>query len=111
MCPGQYLPAPLSVRTTEPEGIVRVYTLLRYFKQNGRAGRGPAELNQGTTVSSASSSVFFRYERLCFSGGILYCPPFKNPCLSLPGNKKGVIGKKGLRTLFCRVFPGSYDNP
>lgn len=32
--------------------------------------------------------VFFRYERLCFSGGILYRQPFKSRCLSLPGNKK-----------------------
>ena len=32
--------------------------------------------------------VFFRYERLCFSGGILYRQPFKSHCLSLPGNKK-----------------------
>ena len=32
--------------------------------------------------------VFFRYERLCFDGGILYRPSFKNHCLSLPGNKK-----------------------
>ena len=31
---------------------------------------------------------FFRYERLCFSGGILYRQPFKSRCLSLPGNKK-----------------------
>lgn len=32
--------------------------------------------------------VFFRYERLCFDGGILYRQPFKSRCLSLPGNKK-----------------------
>mgnify|MGYP007061166073 CR=1 FL=1 len=32
--------------------------------------------------------VFFRFERLCFSGGILYRQPFKSRCLSLPGNKK-----------------------
>ena len=32
--------------------------------------------------------VFFRYDRLCFSGGILYRQPFKSHCLSLPGNKK-----------------------
>ena len=32
--------------------------------------------------------VFFRYERLCFSGGILYRQPFKSRCLPLPGNKK-----------------------
>ena len=32
--------------------------------------------------------VFFRYERLCFDGGILYRPSFKSRCLSLPGNKK-----------------------
>lgn len=32
--------------------------------------------------------VFFRYERLCFSGGILYRQPFKSRWLSLPGNKK-----------------------
>ena len=32
--------------------------------------------------------VFFRYERLCFGGGILYRQPFKSRCLSLPGNKK-----------------------
>ena len=32
--------------------------------------------------------AFFRYERLCFDGGILYRPSFKNRCLSLPGNKK-----------------------
>ena len=32
--------------------------------------------------------VSFRYERLCFDGGILYRQPFKSRCLSLPGNKK-----------------------
>ena len=32
--------------------------------------------------------AFFRYERLCFSGGILYRQPFKSRWLSLPGNKK-----------------------
>ena len=32
--------------------------------------------------------VFFRYERLCLDGGILYRQPFKSRCLSLPGNKK-----------------------
>ena len=40
--------------------------------------------------------VFFRYERLCFSGGILYRQPFKSRCLSLPGNKKAP---------YCDMYP------
>ena len=52
--------------------------------------------------------VFFRYERLCFSGGILYRQPFKSRCLSLPGNKKApyrydafvLLGRWGKGTLF-----------
>lgn len=52
--------------------------------------------------------VFFRYERLCFSGGILYRQPFKSRCLSLPGNKKApyrydafvLLGRWSKGTLF-----------
>ena len=52
--------------------------------------------------------VFFRYERLCFSGGILYRPSFKSRCLSLPGNKKApycydafvLLGRWSKGTLF-----------
>ena len=52
--------------------------------------------------------VFFRYERLCFDGGILYRPSFKSRCLSLPGNKKApyrydafvLLGRWSKRTLF-----------
>ena len=52
--------------------------------------------------------VFFRYERLCFDGGILYRQPFKSRCLSLPGNKKApycydafvLLGRWSKGTLF-----------
>ena len=52
--------------------------------------------------------VFFRYERLCFGGGILYRQPFKSRCLSLPGNKKApycydafvLLGRWSKGTLF-----------
>ena len=52
--------------------------------------------------------AFFRYERLCFSGGILYRQPFKSRWLSLPGNKKApyrydafvLLGRWGKGTLF-----------
>ena len=52
--------------------------------------------------------VFFRYERLCFGGGNLYRQPFKNRCLSLPGNKKApycydafvLLGRWSKGTLF-----------
>ena len=52
--------------------------------------------------------VSFRYERLCFDGGILYRQPFKSRCLSLPGNKKApycydafvLLGRWSKGTLF-----------
>ena len=52
--------------------------------------------------------AFFRYEQLCFSGGILYRPPFKSCRLSLPGNKKApycygafvLLGRWSKGTLF-----------
>lgn len=47
--------------------------------------------------------VFFRYERLCFDGGILYRQPFKSRCLSLPGNKKAPYCYDAF------VLPGSWS--
>ena len=46
--------------------------------------------------------VFFRYERLCFDGGILYRQPFKSRCLSLPGNKKSAVLLR--RFLSCSAY-------
>ena len=77
------------------------HSLLRYFGIRGIAGTSfslpiadllPKRRNAQNRFPlygfGAIFGVSFRYEWLCFDGGILYRQPFKSRCLSLPGNKK-----------------------
>ena len=97
------------------------HSSLRYFGIRGIAGTSfslpiadllPKRRNAQNLTPlygfGAILGVFFRYERLCFDGGILYRQPFKSRCLSLPGNKKApycydafvLLGRWSKGTLF-----------
>ena len=96
------------------------HSLLRYFGIRGKrtppfrcriADLLPKRRNAQNLTPlygfGAILGVFFRYERLCFGGGILYRQPFKSRCLSLPGNKKApycydafvLLGRQSKNTL------------
>ena len=88
-------------------GMVFTFFLRCLFADLSPKRRNAQNLSE-PSFFGAILGVFFRYERLCFDGGILYRQPFKSRCLSLPGNKKApycydafvLLGKWSKGTLF-----------